>query len=133
LRKNYLLINSNLRAKIIAVEVLSYFESVSILSDRVGALIEYYGSKKFSNIVKKEAEDYCQGANDALVYFNHKLSKLKKAKPDLDPTDYIEGILEKMNVDDRKKVGYQVTKTTEVLSEICANISKERMNEIGQI
>ena len=58
LRKNYLLIHSNLRAKIIATEVLSYFESVSILSDRIGALKEYYGSKKFSNVVKKEAEDY---------------------------------------------------------------------------
>ena len=77
------MINSNLRAKIIAIEVLSYFESISIMSDRSGALKEYYGSKKFSNIVKKEAEDYCQGANDVLVYFNHKLSKLMKAKPDL--------------------------------------------------
>ena len=90
LRKNYLLINSNLRAKIMATEVLSYFESVSILSDRIGAL-KVYGSKKFSNVVKKEAEDYCQGANDVLVYFNHKLSKLKKAKPDLDPIEYIDG------------------------------------------
>ena len=103
------------------------------MSDRIGKLKVYYGSKKFSNIVKKEAEEYCQGANDVLVYFNHKLSKLEKAKPGLDSTEYIDGILDKMNIDDRKKVGYQVIESTEVLGIICANISKERMAEIGQI
>lgn len=103
------------------------------MKDRVSALSSYYKSKKFKKEVIDEAVDYCQGANDVLVYFNHKLSKMENAKPGLEPIEYIDAILEKMNNSDRIKVGYREIKSTQDLNIICENISKERKAEIGQI
>jgi len=103
------------------------------LKDRVGALSSYYKSKKFQKEVVEEAMNYCQGANDVLVYYNHKISKMENAKPGLEPIEYIDAILEKMNNSDRIKVGYREIKSTQDLNIICENISKERKAEIGQI
>jgi hypothetical protein len=129
MRKNYLIINMNLKKFIIEPKLLLKFDSLDVDSDRIAYLLDFYSTQECNNQVLEEAKEYIQGASDVSDYFNIKIKYLTLAGIARDNPQIIDLVRSGMNPDDRKKLGYlKETKIKDLENKIIM-ISQERIRE----